>query len=226
MSIGRYVTSSYLLVVFLCMIVGYGFAFLPISQHHLCRSELTSLSSSAASSIVNMENDGGVEETDDEKSSSGLIAKISGRLKTKKSSSAVRFCMPEEVVTIHEYKEQVVDEKDQMVVVRFYAPWCRACKAVQQPFRKLSRDFGGEKIKFVECPVTEENSFLHEGLGVPSLPYGHIYHPEAGLVEEVSINKKVFKDFERVLQYYVDGEGDVEYPDDGEPCVPAAKKKK
>ena len=107
-----------------------------------------------------------------------------------------------------------------------YAPWCRACKAVQQQFRKMTRDYGDDKIKFVECPVTEENSFLHDGLGVPSLPYGHIYHPEAGLVEEVSINKKVFKDFERVLQYYVDGEGDVEYPDDGEPCVPAAKKKK
>lgn len=62
---------------------------------------------------------------------------------------------------------------------------------------------------------TEDNADLvYEGLGVPSLPFGHIYHPQAGLVEEVSINKKVFKDFERVLKYYIDGHGEVEYRED------------
>lgn len=30
-----------------------------------------------------------------------------------------------EVVTLQDYKTIVADEKDQMVVVRFYAPWCR-----------------------------------------------------------------------------------------------------
>jgi hypothetical protein len=94
-----------------------------------------------------------------------------------------------------------------------------ACKATQQKFRKLCRDFADTNIKFVECPVTSENEYLHRGLGVPSLPFSHIYHPEVGLVEEVSINKQVFKDFARILQYYVDGEGEVQYPD-GKPCIP------
>lgn len=119
MSIGhRYITAFYLLFVLSTIIVGHAFGLSPISRHQRCRSALTSLSFSAASSVLNLDKDGDVEETDDEKSSGGLIAKISGRLKTKKSSTAVPFCMPEEVVTIHEYKEKVVDEKDQMVVVR------------------------------------------------------------------------------------------------------------
>ncbi|KAL3924636.1 MAG: hypothetical protein SGILL_000923 [Bacillariaceae sp.] len=134
-------------------------------------------------------------------------------------------CMPEQVVNIHDYKEKVANEKNQMVVVRFHSAYCKACQASQRPFRKLTRDYA-DRIKFVECPVTAENEFLHRGLGVPSLPYGHIYHPDAGLVEEVSINKKVFKDFERIMQYYVDGKGEVEYTEDGEACLPAEAAKR
>lgn len=118
---------------------------------------------------------------------------------------------PEEVLTIQEYKAIVADEKDCIVCVRFYAPWCKACKAVQQPFRKLCRTT--PQVKFVEVPLTKENAFLHEGLGIPSLPYGHIYHPTAGLVEERKINlkKKEFATFEQVLQTYVQGECPVDY---------------
>lgn len=122
---------------------------------------------------------------------------------------------PEEVLTIQEYKSIVADEQDQIVCVRFYAPWCKACKAVQQPFRKLCRE--NPSVKFVEVPLTKENAFLHEGLGIPSLPYGHIYHPNAGLVEERKINlkKKEFATFEQVLKTYLDGECDVDYPEGG-----------
>lgn len=120
--------------------------------------------------------------------------------------------VPTEVLTIQEYKASVADEKEQMVCVRFYAPWCKACKAVQQPFRKLCRE--NPSVKFVEVPLTKENAYLHEGLGVPSLPYGHIYHPDAGLVEERKIKKKEFAEFKQILQTYVEGECGVEYPQD------------
>ena len=132
-----------------------------------------------------------------------------------------RRTVPEEVMTIQEYKAVVADEKDQMVVVRFYAPWCKSCKAIKQPFRKMCRD--NPSVKFVECPVTKDNAYLHEGLGIPSLPFGHIYHPQAGLVEERKINKNMFQEFNDVLQTYIAGECDVEYPE-GEVCVPASSK--
>lgn len=75
----------------------------------------------------------------------------------------------------------------------------------------------------MEVPLTKENAYLHEGLGIPSLPYGHIYHPEAGLVEELKMKKKdgEFDNFARTLSTYIRGECDVEYPD-GDVCQEAS----
>lgn len=118
-----------------------------------------------------------------------------------------------EVSTLQDYKRVVADERDQLVVVLFYAPWCRACKATQPLFRKLARDYQAPSmgVKFVRVPLTRTNGFLHDGLGVPSLPYAHIYHPTAGLVEERKINKHVFEDFRGVLQDYVSGECEINW---------------
>jgi thiol-disulfide isomerase/thioredoxin len=120
-----------------------------------------------------------------------------------------------EVKSLQDYKAIVADEKDAMVVVRFYASWCRACRAVAAPYRQLATKYRGQNVKFVEVPLTPENAVLHQGLGVPSLPYGHIYHPDAGLVEERSLNKKRFGDFVQIFQTYVDGECPIEWEADG-----------
>lgn len=60
-------------------------------------------------------------------------------------------------------------------------------------------------IKFVDVPITNNNSNLHQGLGVPSVPFGHIYHPQAGLVEELKISRKYFDAFSQKLQIYDEG---------------------
>ena len=99
--------------------------------------------------------------------------------------------------------------------------WCKACRAVERPFRKLAQEF--PTVKFVEVPVTKDNAYLHKGLGIPSLPFGHIYHhnPDemsAGttLVEEMKINKHVFADFKQTLKTYVDGQCPMVYEDETE----------
>ena len=115
---------------------------------------------------------------------------------------------------IQRYKEVVADESDKIVVVRFYAPWCRACRAIQSAYRSLPKHYDPDRIKFVEVPVTKDNTYLHRGLGVPSLPYGHIYHPTGGLVEEMKISKRHFGNFQHLLGEYVDGQCQVEYGDD------------
>jgi thiol-disulfide isomerase/thioredoxin len=115
-----------------------------------------------------------------------------------------------EVKTLQEYKAVVADERQKIVVVRFYAPWCRACRAVAAPFRHLAQKYRGS-VKFVEVPLTPDNAVLHQGLGVPSLPYGHVYHPEAGLVEERSLNKKRFAEFTEILESYVIGECPIDW---------------
>jgi thiol-disulfide isomerase/thioredoxin len=125
---------------------------------------------------------------------------------------------PERIETIEDYKSVVADEKDKIVVVRFYSPVCRSCKATEAYYHKLCQD--NPDIKFVEVPTTKDNAFLHKGLGVQTFPFGHIYHPDVGLVEELKLNKKVFGDFERVFNYYVEGQGEVSYNEQGL-CEPA-----
>ena len=110
--------------------------------------------------------------------------------------------------TIQDYKKFVVDEPERIVAVRFFAPWCKSCKASHPHFKKLVLRHS-PNVKFVEVPLTKETSYIHEGLGVPSVPFGHIYHPEAGLVEEMKINKRVIGKFADALDSYVNGSCDL-----------------
>lgn len=118
------------------------------------------------------------------------------------------------VDTLEDYKRVVVDEQDQIVVVRFYAPWCKSCKAANPHFKKMASQHSSSPVKFVEVPLTKETAYIHEGLGVQSIPYGHIYHPDVGLVEEKKINRKVFKEFRDSLDTYVRGSCDLLMEDD------------
>eukprot|EP00536_Pseudo-nitzschia_multiseries_P009237 jgi/Psemu1/200223/e_gw1.253.29.1 len=149
-----------------------------------------------------------------------------------------------QIKDIQHYKKEVVDDKDaSLVVVRFYASWCKACKAIEGSFHRLPSEFPSS-VKFVEVPLTKENAYLHKGLGVSSLPFAHIYynadhpdnnnggqgkgqghlhHPVVGntLVDELKISRNKFSEFRRVLRSYVDRECTVYFSpsednDDGE----------
>jgi hypothetical protein len=50
--------------------------------------------------------------------------------------------------------------------------------------------------------VGPENAALHQGLGIRALLYAHIYHAQIGLVQELLVNQKRFRDFEQILQSY------------------------
>lgn len=111
------------------------------------------------------------------------------------------------VETLQDYKRVVGDENSKLVCVRFYAPWCKACKAVQPLFYHMAVKF--PNVVFVDVPVTDKNTNLHQGLGVPSLPYGHIYHPSGGLVEELRLTRRCIPKTALKLQHYVKGSCDL-----------------
>lgn len=113
------------------------------------------------------------------------------------------------VTTLEQYKREVGEEEHRMVCVRFFSASCRACKAAEPMFRRLTLEY--PSVKFVEVPLLEENAYMLKGLGVPSFPYVHLYDPAVGLVEERRINRKVFSEFQSVFQHYVDGCCPVEY---------------
>eukprot|EP00565_Helicotheca_tamesis_P009488 CAMPEP_0185725284 /NCGR_PEP_ID=MMETSP1171-20130828/1577_1 /TAXON_ID=374046 /ORGANISM="Helicotheca tamensis, Strain CCMP826" /LENGTH=207 /DNA_ID=CAMNT_0028393367 /DNA_START=65 /DNA_END=688 /DNA_ORIENTATION=- len=113
------------------------------------------------------------------------------------------------VETVQEYKDLVVDEKERITVVRFYARWCKMCRASEPFFYKLAADFSVHNVNFVEVPLNKHTAILHQALEVPSLPWTHIYHPEAGLVEERTVNKKHIDEVRKCLRCYVYGECDL-----------------
>lgn len=135
----------------------------------------------------------------------GFLPNI-GHLKRKLMDKEKRKGLITRVTTMQEYRDVVALAKEDLVVVKFYSPWCRACKAVAPHYRQLANKFSKTGVKFVEVPVTPENSILCNGLGVPSVPFGHIYHREAGLVEERKLKKADFSVFRQVLDTYVKGE--------------------
>jgi thiol-disulfide isomerase/thioredoxin len=129
-----------------------------------------------------------------------------GLLLGKQERTTTQRKLPPNVFTVEsleDYKHTVGEEDAKLVCVRFYAPWCKACKAVQPLFYHMANTF--PNVKFVDVPCTNKNSNLHQGLDVPSLPFGHIYHPDGGLVEELRMTRKCIPSFATKLQSYVKG---------------------
>eukprot|EP00562_Extubocellulus_spinifer_P019510 CAMPEP_0178588072 /NCGR_PEP_ID=MMETSP0697-20121206/26819_1 /TAXON_ID=265572 /ORGANISM="Extubocellulus spinifer, Strain CCMP396" /LENGTH=298 /DNA_ID=CAMNT_0020224359 /DNA_START=84 /DNA_END=980 /DNA_ORIENTATION=- len=149
---------------------------------------------------------------------------VNDSIRSKESTVGGKNGRPSNVKVVHtlnDYKVAVGNERDKVVVVRFYATWCKACRAMQPYFYKLAQTY--KNVQFVEVPVTDKNANLHQGLGVPSLPFAHVYHPEGGLVEEMKINRRYVPKFAKVVHSYaqtscnlVDGETANPYPDPDE----------
>ena len=53
---------------------------------------------------------------------------------------------------------------------------------------------------YLDVPVSESNANLQKGLGIESVPFCHVYHPEKGLVEETKISRDTLSDFVRLVQ--------------------------
>jgi len=104
------------------------------------------------------------------------------------------------------YKEaldKAGDEKKMMAVL-WYSPWCKACRAVMPGIRTLAKRH--PDVQFIQVPVLEENSSLHQGLDVPSVPYLHLYSPEdPRLVEEKRMTRKRLSGFQKLLCDYERG---------------------
>mmetsp|Transcript_47818 Transcript_47818/g.51682 ORF Transcript_47818/g.51682 Transcript_47818/m.51682 type:complete len:253 (+) Transcript_47818:71-829(+) len=111
-----------------------------------------------------------------------------------------------DVRTLEEYKHvlEQAGEEEKMVAVFWYAPWCKACKAALPGLKTIVKHH--PNIKFIQVPVLEENSILHQGLNVPSVPYMHLYTPDdPRLVEERKMTRKKLSGFQKLLTDYEDG---------------------
>mmetsp|Transcript_12197 Transcript_12197/g.23251 ORF Transcript_12197/g.23251 Transcript_12197/m.23251 type:complete len:552 (+) Transcript_12197:1668-3323(+) len=78
----------------------------------------------------------------------------------------------------------VAANPDKLMVIKFYAPWCRACKSVEPKFLQISKDkkYANIPIIFGQLSVQHNKQFV-KSLGIMALPSMQIYAGSEGLVE-------------------------------------------
>ena len=94
---------------------------------------------------------------------------------------------------------------NRLAVFKFYSAVCQACKRITPRFDRLTKENPDVDFVFVEVSPRNKKFIIGE-LGIPSLPYGGIYHPDVGLIETMSISPKRFSDFEAIFDSYRDQE--------------------
>ncbi|OEU12023.1 hypothetical protein FRACYDRAFT_191867, partial [Fragilariopsis cylindrus CCMP1102] len=105
----------------------------------------------------------------------------------------------------------------QMIAVLWCAPWCRACKPVKPHIKNIAKNH--PNTKFIQVPITEKNTNLHQGLNVPSVPFMHLYDTssfDSRLVEESKMMENKLPSFRKVLEDYDRGYCSLEEGLDGD----------
>jgi len=113
------------------------------------------------------------------------------------------------VDSFEDYKATVLDEKEKIVVVRFFAKWCKSCREIAPLFHNIRRK--NPNLLFVEVPILPNNVDLRTYLGLEYVPFCHIYHPSAGLVEQLNMSKDLFPTFTARLKWYINGFCEINY---------------
>lgn len=68
------------------------------------------------------------------------------------------------------------------MALKFYAPWCRACKGLAPRFKNIATTDVYENAVFAELNVQHNRDYV-KALGVLALPNVHFYAGNQGLVE-------------------------------------------
>lgn len=111
------------------------------------------------------------------------------------------------VISLDEYREKMKENKDRLIVIRFFSHWCKSCKAVTPKFHRLARK--NPQVTFIDIPITNDNKDLAKELNIKAVPFGHIIDPNAGLVEELRMSKMHWNEFEKTLYTYTNGSCDI-----------------
>ena len=82
------------------------------------------------------------------------------------------------------YRAFLEQNPDKIIVIKFYAPWCRACKGLEPKFIQVSKDpkYANLPIKFCQMSVQSNKEYI-KALGILALPSVHILVGKEGLVE-------------------------------------------
>lgn len=124
-----------------------------------------------------------------------------------------------------DHKRFLGENPDKLVVMKFYAPWCRACKGLEPKYKRIANVDDAKDVVFAQFDVQHNKKFV-KSLGILALPNVHFYSggPEIKVLEsfpcgpsKVPILKKKLADY---ITNRLDADGNVIIvEEDGEPNV-------
>jgi hypothetical protein len=74
-------------------------------------------------------------------------------------------------------------------------------------YKRLARQ--NPEVTFVDIPITRDNEQVRDALNVVAVPFGHIYHPTAGLMEELNMGRRFWSEFQDIFHRYTKGSCEV-----------------
>jgi len=135
------------------------------------------------------------------------MKEVATKIARVKSSSAGVASNVRVAETEEEYLQALDQSREEgkLVVVRFFASWCKTCLAIAPSYNRLARR--NPQVSFIEIPVTQANAeFVRDELHVSAIPQAHIHHPDIiGPVEELRISRKHWSGFESTFHNYLKG---------------------
>lgn len=89
-----------------------------------------------------------------------------------------------EIINADQHNAWLKANPDKLMVIKFFAPWCRACKSVEPKYIQISKDdkYKDIPIIFGQLSVQHNKAYV-KSLGIMALPSMQIYAGSEGLVE-------------------------------------------
>mmetsp|Transcript_33626 Transcript_33626/g.132558 ORF Transcript_33626/g.132558 Transcript_33626/m.132558 type:complete len:163 (-) Transcript_33626:391-879(-) len=105
-----------------------------------------------------------------------------------------------EMKTSQEYSK-ILNESDDVVLVKFYAPWCRACDKAGRLLEAVTPQYPEVSFNQINFSTNRE---LCRSLGIKAMPTFHIYH-DGVKIDDFSCGPKRFPELVNRLESYKNG---------------------
>jgi thiol-disulfide isomerase/thioredoxin len=85
------------------------------------------------------------------------------------------------VQSIADYDDVLSSNPDKLVIFKWFAPWCRSCKAMDLKFRRLAIERSDVVFCEIDVSINTELKKLH---GIKTVPAVHMHAGHLGMVED------------------------------------------
>lgn len=116
--------------------------------------------------------------------------------------------------SIQDYHRHVLNEPNQLCIIRFSAPWCKVCKSTSVSWERMASKImktvknDKRRIKFFSVSLDgkdEKTVLLKDMLQVRRIPQGIIHHPTQGVFgQRVDLNRSNLSTLKKKLETYLE----------------------